>query len=98
MIIGAPIGVLLYFFYPILIPLWRALPLWLRATILGIGALFIAVMGGRHIGRENAREEERRRNAEALRKRAEVDNEISGMSNDQIQKKLRDRWGVDDSS
>lgn len=94
-IIGAPVGVLLYFFYPILIPLWRALPLWLRATILGIGAAFIAWMGGRHVGRENAREEERRRNAEALQKRTEVDREVDKLNEGEAAKRLRDRWGSD---
>jgi hypothetical protein len=97
LIVAAPIGVLLFYFGPVLLPLWRALPLWLRAVILGVGAVFIAWMGGRTVGRRNAEEEERRRNAEALRKRVEVDREIGKLSGDEAQKKLRDRWGTGDS-
>lgn len=94
-IVGTPIAALLYFFYPILIPLWRMLPLWIRALIIGVGAAFIAWMGGRHVGRENAREEERRRNADALRKRTEVDREVGSLNEGEAEKRLRDRWGSD---
>lgn len=96
-IVGAPIGALLFYFGPVLLPIWRMLPLWLRALILGIGAAFIAWMGGRHVGRENAREEERRRNAEALNKRVEVDHEVDKLNEGEAAKRLRDRWGSDKS-
>jgi hypothetical protein len=94
-IVGTPIGVLLYFFGPILLPIWRMLPLWLRAVILGVGAAFIAWMGGRHVGAENEKEKERRRNAEALGKRTEVDREIGSLNAGEAEKRLRDRWGSD---
>jgi len=92
-IIAAPVGVLLFYFGPVLLPLWRMTPLWVRAVILGIGGIFIAWMGGRYEGRKNAEDEERRRNADALNKRAEVDREVSKLDEGEVQKRLRDRWG-----
>lgn len=94
-IIGLPIGALLYFFSPILIPLWRALPTWLKATLIFIASLFLAFMGGRYKGRANAEEEQRRRDADALRKRTEVDHEIDQQSDKQTADQLRNRWTRD---
>jgi hypothetical protein len=94
-IVGAPIAALLYLFYPILIPIWRAMPLWLRAVILGIGAAFIAWMGGRKVGADHEKEKERQRNAEALRKRGEVEREVDNLKEGDAAQRLRDRWGSD---
>lgn len=91
-LIGAPIGALLYFFSPILLPIWHMIPLPVRVALIGIGAAFIAFMGGRYKGRANAEEEERRRNAEALQKRTEVDNEVDRQTGKQTADRLRDRW------
>ena len=96
-IVGAPIGALLFYFGPVLIPLWRMLPLPVRAVIIGAGAAFVAFMGGRYRGRANAEEEERRRNADALRKRQEVESEIGKLKTGEAEKRLRDRWGSSDS-
>lgn len=94
-IIGVPVGAALYFFSPILIPLWRALPTPVKAVLIFVGGLFLAFMGGRYRGRQNAEEQERRRNAEALQKRTEVDHEIDSISDKEAQKRLRDRWTRD---
>jgi threonine/homoserine/homoserine lactone efflux protein len=91
-IIGAPIGALLYFFAPILLPIWRMIPMPVRLVLMGIGAAFLAFMGGRYKGRANAEEEERRRNAEALQKRNEVDSEVDRQTDKQTADRLRDRW------
>jgi membrane protein implicated in regulation of membrane protease activity len=95
LIIGIPIGALLYFFSPILIPIWNALPKWLKVTLIFIGGVFLAFMGGRYRGRANAEDEERRRNAQALQKRNEVDRDVDNKSNSQVDKDLRDRWQRD---
>lgn len=92
LIIGLPVLVAFYFASPVLIPLWNITPRWLKLLLGAIGAVFLAFMGGRYRGHANAEEEERRRNAEALRKRQEVENETSKMSGGEIDKKLRDRW------
>jgi hypothetical protein len=95
-IIGLPVMAAFYFASPVLIPLWNVLPKWLKVTLGVIAAVFIAFMGGRYRGRANAEEEDRRRNAEALRKRQEVDNETNRMLGGDVDKKLRDRWSRDD--
>lgn len=91
-IFGVPAGVLLYFFYPILLPIWNLLPTWLKAVLIGIGAAILAFLGGRYKGRANAEEEERRRNAEALQKRTEVDSAVDRLGTGEAEKRLRDRW------
>jgi hypothetical protein len=90
----AAVGAAFYFFSPILVPIWNRLPTWLRAFLIGATAVVIAFLGGRYRGRANAEEEERRRNAEALRKRAEVDASVDKASDEDVDKRL-DRWRRD---
>lgn len=94
-IFGVPSIVALYYLSPILIPIWRALPTPVKGIILAVGAGVLAYLGGRYKGRANAEEEERRRNAEALQKRTEVDRDTAGKSGSQVDKELRDRWSRD---
>ena len=94
-IFGVPSIVALYYLSPILLPIWRMLPGPVKIGLAAVAAGVIAFLGGRYRGRANAEEEERRRNAEALKKRAKVDNEIAGMSGSEVDKKLRDRWSRD---
>lgn len=89
------IGALLWFFSPVLIPLWNVLPTPVKAVLIGVSAAFLAWIAGRNVGRHNAEEGERRRNADALRKRTEVDREVTNMSGKQTEDKLRDRWSRD---
>jgi hypothetical protein len=91
----AGIGALFYFFSPILVPIWNMLPTWLRAALIGTVAAFLAWIAGRNTGRHNAEEEERRRNADAMRKRNEVDNAVDKKSDSQVQQDLRNRWSSD---
>lgn len=91
-IVAVPAGALLYFFGPILLPIWRMLPLPVRVALIGIGAAFLAFMGGRYKGRANAEEEERRRDAQSLQKRTEVDHDVDLLSDKQTSDRLRDRW------
>jgi membrane protein implicated in regulation of membrane protease activity len=91
-IFGVPSIIALYYLSPILLPIWRALPAPVQGILLAVAAAGIAFLGGRYRGRANAEEEERRRNAEALRKRAEVENEVGRMSGTEAEKRLRDRW------
>lgn len=95
-IIGAPTCAALYFAYPILLPIWKMLPTPVKVVLGGLVAGFLAYMGGRYKGRANAEEEERRKNADALRKRTEVDNAIDAKTPGQVQKDLRDRWSRTD--
>lgn len=95
-IIGAPIGAALYFASPILIPIWNMMPTPVKVVLGGLVAGFLAYMGGRYRGRQNAEEQERQRNADAMRKRNEVDHDVDSKTPAQVQKQLRDRWSSDD--
>ncbi|WP_194474510.1 hypothetical protein [Bradyrhizobium sp. CCBAU 51753] len=94
-IAAAGAGATFYFFSPILLPIWAALPAPVRVALIGVGAALLAFLGGRYRGRANAEEEERRRNADALAKRTEVDREVSNLSDKQAEDRLRDRWSRD---
>lgn len=94
-IFGVPAAAALYYASPILLPLWRLLPAPVKAVLIGVGAAILAYLGGRYKGRADADEQERRRNAEAMRKRNEVDNAVDKKSSSQVQKDLRDRWSSD---
>lgn len=93
--IAAPVGALLFYFGPVLIPLWMRLPLWLRTLLIFLGVGFLIYRGGAWQGRRNAEEEERRRNADALKKRDEVNHEVDSLGDGEAAKRLRDRWGAD---
>lgn len=95
-IFGVPAGAVLWYLGPVLLPIWRAIPLPIRLVIMGIGAAVLAYLGGRYKGRANAEEQERRRNAEAMRTREKVDHEIGSLKTGEAEKRLRDRWGSDD--
>jgi membrane protein implicated in regulation of membrane protease activity len=95
---GLGIGAAFYFFSPILVPLWNLTPRWVKVVGAFIVSIFLAAVAGRYRGRHDAEEEERRKNAEALRKRQEVENETNKMSSGEVDKKLRDRWSRTDDS
>lgn len=95
-IFGVPTVVVLYYVWPIFLPLWRALPAPVKTLIVAVVVGIFATLGGRWRGRKNAEEEERRRNAEALQKRAEVDHDVDTKSDAQVRKELRDNWTRDD--
>jgi membrane protein implicated in regulation of membrane protease activity len=85
-------GALLYFFYPVLLPIWRMLPAPVKAVLVAAAAAAIAYLTGRYRGRADADEQERRRNAEALKKRTEVDSEVGNLSDKEARNRLHDRW------
>lgn len=89
------VGALLYFFSPILIPIWRMLPTPVKGVLIALATGLLAYLGGRYKGRANAEEQERRRNAEAQQKRVEVDRDVAGKTGTQVDKDLRDRWSRD---
>lgn len=95
MVVGTlGIGALFYFFSPVLIPLWNMLPTPVKVALAGITAAFLAWIAGRNIGRRNAEEEERRRNADALKKRTEVDSAVDKMDKKTVNSEL-DKWRRD---
>lgn len=85
-------GVILAYAYPILLPIWRILPTPVKVVLGAAAAIGLAFLGGRYRGRANAEEEQRRREAQAVQTRNEVNREVDSKSFSEVQKQLRDRW------
>ena len=92
-IVAAPI---LFYAGPVLLPIWRLLPSWLKALILGIGAALLAYAGGRYKGAKTERDERARREAGALQNREQVNRDVDKLSEKDTRDQLA-RWNRDDS-
>lgn len=92
---GCAVGAVLYFFSPILLPIWRMIPLPVRVGIIGVVAAIFAYLGGRHKGRQNADEERKRLDAQAIDNRNKTHDEIQNLSPDDRRKRL-DKWVRDE--
>jgi membrane protein implicated in regulation of membrane protease activity len=93
---GAGIGAAFWFASPVLVPLWNITPKWIKVVLAFVVSVALAALAGRYRGRKDAEDLEKKREADALRKRQEVDNEIGKMGGSEVDKKLRDRWSRDD--
>lgn len=91
---GIILLVLLYFFSPILVPIWNALPTWLKVTLVFIVSMIGAVFAGRYRGAKDERDAEAAREREAIQKRNEVDEKVSKMDAPAVHSDL-DRWNRD---
>lgn len=94
-IIGLPSLAALYYLGPILLPIWRMLPTPVKAVLAAALGGFLAYMGGRYRGRQNAEEEQRKRDAEAINTRMEVNRNVDKLSDKESSDRLRDRWTRD---
>jgi membrane protein implicated in regulation of membrane protease activity len=91
-IIGVPSIVVLYYVWPIFLPIWRALPTPIKGILIAVGAALLAYLGGRYKGRANAEEDARKRDARAQQTRDEVNREVNALPDGEARKRLRDRW------
>lgn len=80
-----------YFASPILIPLWRVTPNWVKVALAFTVAVVLAALGGRYKGRQNAEEEQRRRDAEAIQRRSEIDHDVQKLDRPAVDRRL-DLW------
>jgi Na+/H+ antiporter NhaC len=90
-VIAIAVGAVLYFFAPIVVPLWQRSPAWFKwavALVTGIGLAFIA---GRNRGNKNAQVEQERKNAQAEQRRVDVHKEVSTLKRPVVDKRL-DKW------
>src|SRR5690348_15840766 len=91
MIVGA--GVAWYFLAPILLPLWKLMPNWLKVTLGVIVAVFLVSTQGRNTGHSNAVKDQEKSNAEAETKRTELPTDLdlhpSSDSDDRLSKWMR---------
>jgi 4-amino-4-deoxy-L-arabinose transferase-like glycosyltransferase len=89
MIVGA--GVAWYFLAPILLPLWKLMPNWLKVTLGVIVAVFLAFIKGRNTGHSNAVKEQEKRNAEGEAKRNELHNQVERLPSSDVDDRLS-KW------
>lgn len=92
-IIGALIGagvVGLYFR-----PIFEALPLWARQTIIAVGALLLAILSGRIMGKKSAAADQAKRDAQAVNTRRKVDESVAKLPDSELDGRLN-KWMRDD--
>lgn len=83
-VIAAPI---LFYFGPVLLPIWNMLPRPIKLFFEAIVLALLAWAGGRYVGAKRERDEQARREANAIANRAEVDQNVARMDD----KTVRDR-------
>jgi hypothetical protein len=64
------------FTYQFWMPIWLALPKWLKGPILGTGALLAAYVVGRNRGSKDERDQRAKADARAIQTRKETDDEV----------------------
>lgn len=84
----AGVGAAFYFFHPILIPLWLAIPLPVRVGLIGLGAAIMAYFAGRNKGAQNADELRKQRDAEAIQTRLNVYREVANLDRPAVDERL----------
>lgn len=84
-------GTLVYMFSPVLIPIWNALPKWVRWLLGGIFVVFLVFIKGRNMGHENAVKEQEKRNAEGERRREQLHEAINKANSSDVDRRL-DKW------
>lgn len=85
------LAVLYFYFGAILIPIWNALPKWVKTVIyflLAIGAAFVL---GRNKAARDFKERQDNLNAKAVQKRQEIHDEVSNLDKPATDKRL-DEW------
>lgn len=85
------IGLLFYFFSPILVPLWRMIPKPVKYVIYGILSLFGAFAYGRHKGFKDVKAHDKELEKKAVENRKEIHDEVQKLNPVDTDKRL-DRW------
>jgi hypothetical protein len=83
--------VLVAVFWQPLLPIWLALPKWLKRLIIGAGALLAAYVAGRNRGSKDERDRRAKADAHAIQNRKDVDDEVRNLPADDLGRRL-DKW------
>jgi hypothetical protein len=83
--------VLVAVFWQALLPIWLALPKWLKGLILAAGALLTAYVAGRNKGSKDERDRRAKADANAIQNRKDVDDEVRNLPADDLDRRL-DKW------
>lgn len=89
--IVAAVGALLFFFGPILLPIWGAMPTWMKAILIGITGGFVVYAVGRNKGSKDERDMQRRRDAQATQHRQTINRDVQNLSKPAADERL-DPW------
>lgn len=76
---------------PWIVALWARLPSWFRRVVVLVGTLGLAYIAGRNRGAHDVQEAQNKANARANEIRKEVDDEVSNLSDADLDKRY-DRW------
>lgn len=90
-LVGVVLLFTLQFWYPLAVTIWNALPSWARWGLIGVTGGFLAYLAGRNKGRRNAAEEQRRKDAAAIKARLESNQRVERMS-PAAKKRELDKW------
>lgn len=88
-------GALFYFFSPVLIPIWAAMPKPLKIALGALGAILAAFVGGRYAGAKTERDLRKQNDAAAIKNREEINREVSNLDRPAVDKRL-DKWMRDE--
>lgn len=83
--------VLVAVFWQTLLPIWLALPKWLKGLILAAGALLTAYVAGRNKGSNDERDRRAKADAHAIQTRKETDDEVRNRPAARVDSDL-DKW------
>lgn len=72
-------------------PVFEALPLWVRQTAIGAGALLGAVLAGRIMGKRSAEDQQAKRDAKAVNTRRKVDESVARLPDSDLDGRLN-KW------
>jgi hypothetical protein len=86
---------LFYFFSPILLPIWAAMPKPLKIGLGVVGAVLAAWVGGKHAGRKTEQDLRKANDANAIKHRKEIDDEVRDMPAPAVDKRLN-KWMRDE--
>lgn len=78
-------------FWQALLPIWLALPKWLKGLIIGAGALLTAYVAGRNRGSKDERDRRVKADANAIKNRKDIDDEIRNRPATRVDSDL-DKW------
>lgn len=72
-------------------PIWALTPRWLKAVIVGAGALLTAYVAGRNRGSKDERDRRAKADARAIQTRKETDDEVRNLPADDLNRRV-DKW------
>ena len=77
--------------WPVAVTIWTWMPNWMKALVIGIGAILTAYAAGRNRGSKNERDRQAERSKNAEAHRDELHKEIEALPDSELDKRFN-RW------